>query len=319
MATLIAFHPTPAASSGVRRRMHPLVRWSLRAGLVATCLLGSLTPASAAAKTPSGTQRTTVTLKTPVTAGSRYLALGDSVTFGYQEPTVIPPPNYQNASTFLGYPEQLGGELHLRVTNPACPGETSASLINASAKSNGCENAYRKRYPLHVRYQGAQLAYAVSFLRAHRDVKLVSLMVGANDLFLCQATTKDGCASRAEQSATFTKVAGNVRRILSAVRNQAGYRGQLAIVNYYSLNYTSAFINNASLGLNKAMDAAAKPFQVVIADGYGELKAAARRSGSNTCTAGLLTQLGMPGTCGVHPSYAGQALLAQALLKAIRL
>jgi hypothetical protein len=63
----------------------------------------------------------------------------------------------------------------------------------------------------------------------------------------------------------------------------------------------------------------AKPFRVVIADGYGELKAAAFRFGGSTCGAGLLTQLGKPGDCGVHPSYAGQALLAQALEKAIRL
>jgi lysophospholipase L1-like esterase len=320
MATaVIAFRPAPAARSVVRRRMLPAARWTVAVSVLTMALLGSLAAVSAIAEAAIGAQKTTVTLKTPVTSGSRYLALGDSVTFGYQEPQVVPAPNYHNPSSFLGYPEQLGAELHLQVVNAACPGETSASLINASAQSNGCENAYRKNFSLHVRYKGAQLAYGISFLRSHRDVKLVSLMVGANDLFLCQKTTRDGCASRAEQSAVFTKIAPNVRRILSAVRDQAHYRGQLAIVNYYSLNYASAFITNASLGLNKAMDGAAKPFHVVIADGFDELKAAARRSGGNSCTAGLLTQLGKPGTCGVHPTYAGQALLAQALLQAIRL
>jgi hypothetical protein len=48
---------------------------------------------------------------------------------------------------------------------------------------------------------------------------------------------------------------------------------------------------------------------VVIADGFGELQAASARSGGDTCTAGLLTQLSTGG-CGIHPSYAGQALLA---------
>ena len=52
----------------------------------------------------------------------------------------MPAPNYQDASSFLGYPELLGSELHLNVVNPACPGETSASLIDATAQSNGCEN-----------------------------------------------------------------------------------------------------------------------------------------------------------------------------------
>jgi hypothetical protein len=32
-----------------------------------------------------------------------------------------------------------------------------------------------------------------------------------------------------------------------------------------------------------------------------------------------LTQTGPYGTCGIHPSYAGQALLAKALAMAIRL
>jgi hypothetical protein len=45
---------------------------------------------------------------------------------------------------------------------------------------------------------------------------------------------------------------------------------------------------------------------------------ALRSTGGNTCVAGLLTQLGSPGTCGIHPSYAGQALLAQALEKVVR-
>src|SRR2546421_3460040 len=76
-----------------------------------------------------------------VSPGSRYLALGDSVTFGYQEAQIQPPPNYTKASTLPGYPEHLGSALHLRVTNAACPGETSSSLVNATGPSNGCENS----------------------------------------------------------------------------------------------------------------------------------------------------------------------------------
>ena len=57
---------------------------------------------------------------------------------------------------------------------------------------------------------------------------------------------------------------------------------------------------------------------MVIADGFGEFEAAAAHSGGNTCTAGLLTQLSTGG-CGIHPSYAGQSLLAQALEKAIHI
>ena len=37
-------------------------------------------------------------------------------------------------------------------------------------------------FPLHVKYSGSQLDYAVSYLKTHKKVRLVSLMVGANDL-----------------------------------------------------------------------------------------------------------------------------------------
>src|SRR3954447_952159 len=160
-----------------------------------------------------------------VTRGSTYLALGDSVTFGYQEGGVVPKPDYTHARNFTGYPELIGSALHLHVANASCPGETSASLVNAAAPSNGCENGYRRSFPLHVRYKGSQLAYAVKFLRRHRKTRLVSLMIGANDLFLCQKTTSDGCGSAAEQSVVFAKVGVNVRKILSRVRALPGPAG----------------------------------------------------------------------------------------------
>jgi lysophospholipase L1-like esterase len=259
----------------------------------------------------------------PVVPGSRYLALGDSVTFGYEEAQVVPAPNYHNAASFPGYPEQFGAGLRLTVANAGCPGETSSSLINASAVSNGCENVvgkpggYRAAFPLHVRYKGSQLAYAMSYLKANRNVRLVSLMIGANDYFVC-VETQAGCTSAAAIHAVLAKIAANVRVILSAIRNKAHYTGQLAIVNYYSLNYASAATNAQSALLNQDVDTAANPFHVIIADGFGEFHTATLHAGGNTCTAGLLTQLST-GKCGIHPSYAGQALLAQALLKAVRL
>ncbi len=53
---------------------------------------------------------------------------------------------------------------------------------------------YRTQFPLHVKYSGSQLAYAVSYLKKHQKVRLVSLMIGANDYFVCQETTADQCA-----------------------------------------------------------------------------------------------------------------------------
>ena len=268
-----------------------------------------------------------VTPRTPISEGSAYLALGDSVTFGYEEPQVVPAPNYADAASFIGYPELLGSELHLTVANAACAGETSSSLINTAAQSNGCENTpgkgnvgYRSLYPLHVHYTGSQLAFAVSYLKKHHNVRLVSLMIGANDAFVCQETTADHCASLTELAAVAATIAKNVHTILSTIRNKAHYNGQLAIVNYYSLDYSNAAGTGQSAFLNKTLDSAATPFHVEIADGFGEFAAAAAHSGGNSCTAGLLTQLvGASTPCGIHPSDAGQSLLAQALERVIRL
>jgi lysophospholipase L1-like esterase len=244
------------------------------------------------------------------------------VTFGYEESSVVPPPNYTDASSLIGYPEMLGSELHLNVANAACPGETSASLIDATVISNGCENilgqagGYRTAFPLHVTYTGSQLAFAVSYLRSHPRTRLVSLMIGANDAFVCQETTADHCAGASELQGVLTSIGNNVTTILSTIRDNAHYRGQIVIVNYYSLNYASATDTAQSEALNSAIDTAAQPFDVEIADGFGEWQTASVQSAGNPCNAGLLTQLS-GGGCGIHPSFAGQALLAQSVEEAI--
>jgi lysophospholipase L1-like esterase len=228
----------------------------------------------------------------------------------------VPPPNYEDAASFVGYPEDIGAGLGWRVANAACPGETSASLIAENVQSNGCENSpgggpgYRSAFPLHVHYTGTQLQYAVRYLRAHPTTRLVSLMIGANDAFLCEETTKDDCAS--ELPAVLKQIRDNVADILSAVRSEAHYSGQIIILNYYSLDYANAVDNAESQALNQAMDSGARPFGVQIANGYTAFENAALHSGGNTCTAGLLTQLS-GGGCGVHPSVSGQAVLAQAV------
>jgi hypothetical protein len=90
------------------------------------------------------------------------------------------------------------------------------------------------------------------------------------------------------------------------------------INNYYALNYGIPAIAAESKLLNTAVDSAARPFKVRFGDGFGVLRVAAVHSGGDTCKAGLLTQL-VGGTCGVHPSVAGQSLLAQAVENAISL
>ena len=296
---------------------------SFAGALMAVAALSPVAGASTpVAKKPVKPATTAITPTTPVTAGSGYLALGDSVVFGYEEPNVVPAPDYPVASSFVGYPEMLGTGLKLKVANASCPGETSSSLVNASAASFGCEQpqpggtvAYRTAFPLHVKYTGSQLAYAVTYLKSHPGTRLVSLMIGANDLFSCQVTTADGCTSLLEQASLAGTVETNIKKTLTAIRKV--YNGQIVFVDYYAAAPAYA----ASLPtLTAALNGATKPYHVEIANPEPAFVAAAAHSGGSFCTADLLTQLATtPASCGVHPSYAGQALIAQTVLGSIKL
>jgi lysophospholipase L1-like esterase len=280
----------------------------------------------AAACSSSSTASTSAALVRP---GSDYLALGDSVAFGYREPTTTPAPNYHDAASFVGYPEDVAAALHLHVTNAACPGETTASFIDATALSNGCENhvgsngkeapgGYRTLYPLHTSYRGSQLAFAVSFLEHHPATTLVTLMIGANDGFVCQETTADHCTSASELATLSATIRRNVATIVRTIRDRAHYRGQLVVVNYYSVDSANPLDAAESHVVDAALDAGARGFHVAIAHGDRLFAEASAYSHDDECTAGLLTQLSTGG-CGVHPSPSGQAVLALAVESALRL
>jgi lysophospholipase L1-like esterase len=267
----------------------------------------------------------------PVVAGSRYLALGDSISFGYREPNAIPKPNYNKQKSLVGFPEDVAKNLDLKLANASCPGETTDSFMDTSAQSNFCENSfenghrtptsYRKSFPLHVKYKNdkqSQLAFAEGYLKKHPSTRLVTLMIGANDGFLCLKQTSDGCVS--EFAKLQKHIKHNATKIFKGLRNKADYKGQLVVVTYYSTDYSNSLNNIESQGVSQAVIDAGKPYHVRVADGFGQLKKAARQAHGDTCKANLLTALSGAdkGTCGVHPSVAGQALMAQAVERAIK-
>ncbi|OYV61102.1 MAG: hypothetical protein B7Z69_02030 [Actinobacteria bacterium 21-73-9] len=295
----------------------------------ATLVLASvlLTGASAGASSVPTARHPGLAVATP---GSDYLALGDSVSFGYRESTTTPAPDYGSAANFVGFPEYVASALGLHLANAACPGETSSSFLDPSALSNGCENhpsatgtiepgGYRTIYPLHVRYPGGQMAFALHYLRTHPRTSLVTLMIGANDGFICQQTTADQCVS--ELTPVLVSVTAHVHTIVRALRLTAHFTGQIVLVNYYATNYANPLDSAASAYLNKALDAGGAGFHVEVADGYGAFEQAAQYSAGDSCAAGLLTRLFTASTftgCGVHPSVAGQALLAQTVESVVK-
>jgi lysophospholipase L1-like esterase len=255
-------------------------------------------------------------------ANGTYLALGDSVAFGYVPAQAVPAPNYLVAHSFVGYPEYLAQQLDVRVSNASCPGETTASLLFAAAQSNGCENSpgspvgYSTLYPLHVQYQGTQMDYALHYLAAHKHTRLITIDIGANDAFLCQETTADHCTSPAELGAVANEIAGNLGTIFHDLRVEAGYQGPIVALGYYSLSYSDPAQIAGAQFLNSVISGVAAQFGVTVANGFAAFQGPSLAFGGSPCAAGLLIEL-PDGTCNIHPSPAGHKLLAAAIAQAI--
>jgi lysophospholipase L1-like esterase len=261
----------------------------------------------------------------PVTgsdANGTYLALGDSVAFGYVPPAAVPAPDYLDAHSFVGYPEFLAQQLNERVSNASCAGETTASMFIPGAQSNGCENSigspvgYRTLYPLHVQYQGTQMQYALQYLAAHKHTQLITIDIGANDFFVCEALTSDFCSAPSELIGVATQISTNLATIYHELRVDAGYTGKIVALSYYSLNYGDPAQVAAAQFLDSAISGVTTAFGGIVADGFGAFAAGSAAFGGSPCAAGLLIKL-PDGSCDVHPTAAGHKLLAAAIATAI--
>jgi len=296
-----------AASSRIR----PAGRWSL---LVVVVLAAAACSASSRPAATSASRAAAVAAAArPTAADEGYLALGDSIAFGYQPPAVRPAPDYYDPASFTGYPEDVARALGLVVVNAACPGETSGSMINTRAPSNGCERnaagggGYRPALPLHVSYPGSQLDFAVGYLQQHPDTRLVSIGIGGNDLFRCQEIT-DHCRG-AVLTQTLAQTTANLDLILATLRGQAGYQGTLVVVGYYAVNYRDALFVEQIEALNTALAGPAARHGARLADIFSAFQTASAGAGDDTCTAGLTYRL-PGGRCDLHPTARGQRLMA---------
>ena len=246
--------------------------------------------------------------------GHSYLALGDSVPFGFHPD----PSTWPTADKFIGYPEIVAERLNIEDVNPSCPGQTSDGFGDLSGSDNGCFG-FRSAFPLHVIYSGTQLAFATSYLTTHKRTRLVTLMLGANDFFLLQK----GCANNlvcieAGLPATLGFIETHLAGIFGALR-ATGYTGLMIGVTYYALNYSDPVSVLVSQALAGVMVAAASAYHVEIASGFNAFAAASANFGGNTCAAGLRLPAFGPSLdpCDVHPSALGHQVLATAVINAI--
>ena len=244
--------------------------------------------------------------------GLSYLALGDSVPFGF-DPLV----DAGNINNFTGYPEIVAQRLHVKDVNATCPGEATGGFLSLTGTDNVCR-PYRSAFPLHVSYATSQIDFATAYLRAHPRTRLVTLTLGANDFFRFQkdcAATPPGPTCALGLGGVFATMQANLNTILADIRS-TGYAGLIVGVTYYSLNYADAASVAGALALNAQMVAAAAGHGALIASGFDAWAPEAAKAGGDSCAAGLLIEL-PGGTCDVHPTPLGRDLLASAVVATV--
>ncbi len=151
-----------------------------------------------------------------------YLALGDSLAFGYQ-----PDLNWDH-----GYVDDffsnLKGHGVKNVANMGCPGETSSTFING-----GCPYSYLRKFP----YVGAQLNAAITYLQLFAgQVSPVTLDIGANDLL--PDINPNNCNVSSSFNTDLQTLDNNLTKIIlpqlkAALTVHGQVTGDLVMMNYY--------------------------------------------------------------------------------------
>src|SRR3989440_11923399 len=148
---------------------------------------------------------------------SYYLALGDSIAYGFQPAKAkagLPPSRFNT-----GYVDVFAVRLRtiapkIRIVNYGCPGESTKTFIHG-----GCSGR-RDVKGLHDAFKGAQLDAALAFLRAHRgQVSPITLSLFGNDLFeLLDACKGNFACARARAPRAFAQFASRLTSILKRLR-----------------------------------------------------------------------------------------------------
>ncbi len=152
-----------------------------------------------------------------------YLALGDSLAFGYQ-----PDLNYSH-----GYVDDFFSNLKSHgvkdVANMGCPGETSVTFLNGK-----CPYPFLRKFP----YVGSQLNAALVYLKLHAgQVSPVTLDIGANDL--TRDVNTSNCSVNQQQfQQDLATLDNNLTNIIlpqlhAALTINGHLTGDLVMMNYY--------------------------------------------------------------------------------------
>jgi lysophospholipase L1-like esterase len=257
----------------------------------------------------------------PVAGAARaqrtYLALGDSLAFGYQQAKFDELfPNENPAAFDTGYVDDFGRFLlkthrDTAVVNDGCPGETTDSLIQGP-----CE--YQLSFPLHHPYVGgldaSQLSDALTYLNANPGaVSPITLDIGANDaLGVIEGTCKLEAACVQEHApALFAHIATNLGTILADLRGAAPDAKIVVLGLYNPFGSMIAGGDELTAALNEVMRRVAATVSARFADPLPVFNPPGAAEQPRIC---LLTNMCTPLT-DIHPTDLGYRVLAGLILR----
>ena len=182
-----------------------------------------------------------------INVGSTYLAIGDSLTYGFHAAQFAKEyPNVHAANYEKGYVNGLEffaklSNPNLQLINDGCPGETSETAINGSGIEGYCAGGPTGTpFPyafLHHPYTAkSQLQDALNILASNHNVSPITVDLGANDVLQFIEHTcgfpKTYTCTEAEVAAEYGKIAANVGNILGQLRAAAPNAEIILIGNY---------------------------------------------------------------------------------------
>lgn len=250
------------------------------------------------------------------TPAPSYLALGDSLAFGYSQAKFNSLyPNENPAAYDTGYVDDFAhllriGHPNLQVINDGCPGETTESFINGP-----CE--YQLAFPLHHPYVGgpssSQLSDALAYLKANPNTNPITLDIGANDaLGVIEHTCekKVECVIK-EVPALFAHIGANLGLILADLRGADPHATIVVLGLYNPFGEKLPGGNTLTAQLNEVMSKVAGTVGARFADPLPLFNPPGALEEPTIC---LLTNMCTP-LEDIHPTDLGYAVLGGLIAK----